>query len=250
MGNTYSRTNQFDLAIDCYNKALYYDEDDLYAYNNKGIVYMINHQYDLAYQNFMHAFTIYPADTMTLVNITKFYKLNNYLIADVANNQKSNNVNGLYKALISRAYYYFNSKLFKNCLVDVNTEINLFPDSSVFYVLRGDVEDDGENKKELAIKDYTYALKLNPKSSQIYYERGLVYKRLGLLKQAMSDYNKAIFINPTSYAYNNIGSIYMTWKQYKNAYAEFANAYKIAPVIDSEFYHRNMMRAQHYMEKK
>ncbi|MCO5949799.1 tetratricopeptide repeat protein [Mucilaginibacter flavidus] len=249
LGNVYGKSNEFALALKCYDEALYYDSDDLMAYNNKGIVYIKTHKYDLAEDCFNHAFMIYPGDSTTLTNMAMFIEMKNKYEHDVEINEKGKNPKLLYQALIRRCAYYYWSKLYKKALSDINLCINLAPDSANLYILRGDIEDDGENKTEASLHDYSYAVKLNPQNSHAYYERAVIYKRSGQLKRAIADYNKSILIKPSAEAYNNIGGIYMNLKMYKQAYDEFKSAHEIALPIDSSSYGDHMRMAQYYIQK-
>jgi tetratricopeptide (TPR) repeat protein len=47
-----------------------------------------------------------------------------------------------------------------------------------------------------AISDYTKAIELNPKHADTYYSRGLAYNKMGQYDKAISDYTKAIELNP------------------------------------------------------
>ena len=60
-----------------------------------------------------------------------------------------------------------------------------------------------------AISDYTKALKINPKFAEAYYYRGRTYGEKGQYGRAISDYTKAIEINPGfAEAYYNRGVAY------------------------------------------
>jgi tetratricopeptide (TPR) repeat protein len=46
-----------------------------------------------------------------------------------------------------------------------------------------------------ALKDYTEAIKLDPKDSAYYYNRGMTYSKIENTNQAIIDFTKAIEIN-------------------------------------------------------
>jgi Flp pilus assembly protein TadD len=55
-----------------------------------------------------------------------------------------------------------------------------------------------------AISDFNKALELNPKGAMIYLGRGIAYNNWGNHQQAINDCNKAIELNPKyAEAYNN-----------------------------------------------
>ncbi len=60
-----------------------------------------------------------------------------------------------------------------------------------------------------AISDYNKALEINPRFAKAYNNRGLAYKKKGKYDQAISDYNKALEINPRyADAYLHRGIVY------------------------------------------
>ena len=57
-----------------------------------------------------------------------------------------------------------------------------------------------------AISDYSKAIELNPEDAYAYYNRGLAKENIGDLSGAISDYSKAIELNPEyADAYRNRG---------------------------------------------
>ena len=67
-----------------------------------------------------------------------------------------------------------------------------------------------------AISDYNKAIEINPKDALAYYNRGAAYAKQGNLLQAISDYNKAVEINPNfANAYYNRGVAYCQSKRMK-----------------------------------
>ena len=74
-----------------------------------------------------------------------------------------------------------------------------------------------------AISDYNKAIELNPKFAMAYYNRGIVYNDSGKIDQAISDYNKAIELNPKdaeAYAYAvSLMPDWVKWKMLKRTCA-------------------------------
>lgn len=60
-----------------------------------------------------------------------------------------------------------------------------------------------------AITDYSKAIELDPRYAEAYSNRGFVYGRKGQFDAAIADYNKAIELNPKiAEVYNNRGFVY------------------------------------------
>lgn len=98
-----------------------------------------------------------------------------------------------------------------------------------------------ESRRELdkAITDYSKAIMLEPNFYAAYNNRGDVYKRKGEPDKAMDDFNKAIEINPGGYeAYNNRGSAYQYKGDLDRAIADFSQAVEIKPDYDKAYSNR------------
>lgn len=81
-----------------------------------------------------------------------------------------------------------------------------------------------------AISDYTKAIKLNPKLAEVYMGRGFAYHKLGQYNQSISDNSKAIELNPKlGVAYNNRGLTYLVLGQLNKAIHDFDKAIELNP---------------------
>jgi len=75
----------------------------------------------------------------------------------------------------------------------------------------GTISDSRKAEHEQAISDYTKAIEINPKSAFAYTDRGLAYKRKGEYDLAISDYTKAIEINSKdAVAHNRLSWLFAT----------------------------------------
>jgi tetratricopeptide (TPR) repeat protein len=89
-----------------------------------------------------------------------------------------------------------------------------------------------------AISNYTKALEINPRDAEAYYNRGIVYNRKSQYDEAISDFSKALKINPRyGDAYHGRGGIYTKRGQYDEAISDYAKALEINPK-DAAAYHR------------
>ena len=80
-----------------------------------------------------------------------------------------------------------------------------------------------------AISDYTKAIEINP-TDGAYNNRGNAYLNKGNLAQAISDYNQAIGINPNdAIAYYNRGNVYFKQGNYDQAISDYTQAIGINP---------------------
>ena len=91
--------------------------------------------------------------------------------------------------------------------------------------------DYAENEQyQLAIDNYTSALKIDPDYADAYNNRGNVYENLEYYNEAIADYNSALKINPDyADAYYNRGIAYDDLENYTAAIADYTSALRINP---------------------
>jgi tetratricopeptide (TPR) repeat protein len=83
---------------------------------------------------------------------------------------------------------------------------------------------------DLAISDYSRAIAVNPGLTEAYVNRGNIYKDKGEYALAILDYNKAIELNPKlAEAWNNRGTVYFNQGQYAPAIADYSKAIELRP---------------------
>jgi hypothetical protein len=77
----------------------------------------------------------------------------------------------------------------------------------------------------LAISDFDRAIEINPKYADTYYNRGLTYRKLGNHRQALEDFDRAIEINPEyAEAYYNRGVVYAILRNERQAIEDMKTA--------------------------
>jgi Flp pilus assembly protein TadD len=93
-----------------------------------------------------------------------------------------------------------------------------------------------------AITEFTKAIELDPKSDWAYSNRGLAYVRKGQYDQAISDCNKALEINPRdAKAYFGRGLAYADGKgQYDQAISDFSKTIELNPRLAEAYSNRGL----------
>lgn len=82
---------------------------------------------------------------------------------------------------------------------------------------------------ELALEDYSTAIRLNPNSIPAYNNRGIVFAALVEYEEAIADFDRVLELNPDYVlGYNNRGVIYAAQGEYDLAIADFETAIEIA----------------------
>ncbi len=103
------------------------------------------------------------------------------------------------------------------------------PETSVDYFNRGKAYAD-KSKYDLAISDFDKAIEIDPKYAEAYNNRGNAYRGKGEYDRAISDFNKAIEINPGyAGAYLNRGVAYFAKGEYDRAISDYNKAIEINP---------------------
>jgi len=97
----------------------------------------------------------------------------------------------------------------------------------------------GKGQYDKAISDYNKAIAINPRDPEAYNNRGVAYKNKGKYSKAISDYNKAIKINPGFVeAYNNRGVAYKDKGKHDNAISDYSKAIEINPGLAGAYNNR------------
>jgi tetratricopeptide (TPR) repeat protein len=95
---------------------------------------------------------------------------------------------------------------------------------------------------DLAISEFNKALKIAPSSPELYNNRGIVYSKSGQYDLAISDFTKAVELAPNAtQAYYNRGITYLIKDQYKLAFSDLNKALDIDPLYKSAYDIRGSM---------
>jgi tetratricopeptide (TPR) repeat protein len=113
-----------------------------------------------------------------------------------------------------------------------------FLDRGIMFAERGDYD--------MAIEDFTEAIKLNPNLAAAYFNRGNAYGFKEDYDRAIVDFNQAIRLDPNyARAYNNRGNAYAGKGDDDRAIADFNQAIR----LDSNNAYRYISRGNVYMNK-
>jgi tetratricopeptide (TPR) repeat protein len=92
---------------------------------------------------------------------------------------------------------------------------------------------------EIAIGDYTDAIRLNPKDGSYYNNRARAWDAKKEYDKAIIDYNEAIRLDPKdAVAYNNRGAAWSAKQEYGKAITNFDEAIRLDPKLESSYSHR------------
>ncbi len=100
------------------------------------------------------------------------------------------------------------------------------------YLNRGNVHS-ALDQFEMALKDYTQAIKLYPNFTDAYKARGNLYFNVGLFDEALKDYTGAIEIDPrNSKGYCDRAEFYISIGDFKGAHDDYDKAIDVEPAGD------------------
>ena len=151
-----------------------------------------------------------------------------------------------------RAYAYDSKKEYDLAISDYSEAIKLNPNSTYAFRNRG-VTHERKGKIDLAIQDYDEVIKLNPNSSHAYSDRARAYRKKGETDLAIKDYRRSIELNPhNANEYYDLVIIWLQQKNWKSAKSEIINAQKRGVDIISLFtrYHRTAEELEDGIEVK
>ena len=93
-----------------------------------------------------------------------------------------------------------------------------------------------KGETDLAISDFTKAIEMNPRFANAYYYRGMAYSRKKEYDQSIADYTKAIEINPRlAVAYAERALIYYVKKEYDKAWEDAHKAESLGQPVRPGF---------------
>jgi len=109
-----------------------------------------------------------------------------------------------------------------------------------FYYNRG-IAYGKKGQYDRAISDFTKAIEIDPRYAEAYNNRGIAYGKKDQYDQVISDFTKAIEIDPRyAEAYNNRGIAYGKKGQYDRAISDYTKALKINPMFAGAYYNRGV----------
>jgi tetratricopeptide (TPR) repeat protein len=122
------------------------------------------------------------------------------------------------------------SRVIEDANESVANRANAYFNRGTFYDARGRFDD--------AIRDYSEAIKLEPKNGERYYIRAHAWRQKGNLQQELADHNSAIGLSPRALHYIGRAYHFMRKQDYDRAIADFTLAIKAEPEWTDTWYQR------------
>lgn len=137
--------------------------------------------------------------------------------------------------LTKRAEIYLKAGQQEKATDDYNSAVALAPDDEKLLIERADfferIKQPGKRLSDLgrAIESYGRKIIKSPTNASLYDARAEVYSNLHKYKEAISDYSKAISLEPDKEHYFGRGRCYDELKQYDKAIADYSKAIAVDP---------------------
>jgi len=190
-GLTFIELENYKNAINDFNEALSFDQENSTLYFNRGYTNALVGNYDNAINDYTKSIQLDSTNTKTFVNRGDLW-------ADAGESQKAifdftaavslNEEDEL--AYFNRAKEFVKIGMFEQAVDDYSKAITLNPTNSEYYFLRGELKV-GTGEFLSAAADYTKIIRLEPDNGNAYYNRGISYANINLKDNACDDFNRA-----------------------------------------------------------
>ena len=141
----------------------------------------------------------------------------------------------------SLGFAYYKDGEFDLAQEALQKAIELNPQNANYHYVLGQLLEDWtelDGAWEKAIQEFTRATELDPSYIEAWYNRGLLYEKLGDLEKACEDFKQVVSRAPTFHAArHNLGVLYIKGQQWKNAERVFEEILEGEPREPDAHYH-------------
>ncbi len=244
--------NKPEQALTDINQAIQINFTNISAYFIRGLIYSYISENEKAINDFSHIIKL-GDETFIIVALQErariFHDLgeNNKSIDDYSRIILLDSLN--YEAYVSRGIVRVNnnfSGVFKDSeKMAFNEKMN----NSHFLGQKGsgqsiDVHESILKNNREAIADFSTAIRIKQDYSFAYYNRGNVFVDLGLDKDALEDFNKAIEFDKKSDYYMARASLYKSLKEYTKSLNDFNVSIELDPQNGFAYFNRGLLKEE------
>jgi tetratricopeptide (TPR) repeat protein/S1-C subfamily serine protease len=145
-------------------------------------------------------------------------------------------------SFIEKGNLFSKKKQYQDAIAILDSLISRNPEAPA-YLNRGNAKS-YLGQKQAAITDYDRAIAINPNLAQAYNSRGKAKSDLEQNQAAITDYDRAIAINPKyANAYNNRGSAKSALRQKQAAIADYDRAIAINPNLAEAYFNLGVVKS-------
>ncbi|NEQ67167.1 MAG: tetratricopeptide repeat protein [Symploca sp. SIO2D2] len=229
-GMIYRWMKRYEEALQDFNLALELDPKDDWAITNRGVTYGIMERYEEALQDFNRALELDPKSDEAIAQRGVTYGIMERYEEALQDFNRALELDPKSdEAIANRGTAYMLMERYEEALQDFDRAIELNPKSDEAIAQRGATYILME-RYEKALQDFNQAIELNPKSDEVIANRGFTYILMACYEEALKDFNQAIELNPKyDWAIAQRGVTYQRMERYEEALKDFNRAIKIAP---------------------
>lgn len=188
---TYARCTVWKNELTLWNDVISQYQTIPMAYNNRGSFFVNENNYEKALEDYNKAIELKPNYAQAYFNRgTLFMKLNKKQEALGDFSKAIELEPDFWKAFLNRGFLYLEENKNEEALIEFNTAIQLKPDFDEAFYNRGVVFSNLRQYEE-AISDYSRAISLKTNFPEAYYNRGLAEYLSGKKDAACKDLKKA-----------------------------------------------------------
>lgn len=229
------------LLLFCFNSAFSID------YFKKGLEAFENEEYKDAVEYYSKQLKTNRNANIYFNRALAYYYLEKYSnsIEDctIALNEDPND----FEAWYYRGMAYYKVGDFEKAISDSKKSLDLNPNYLQTYTTLGLCYSGLENHEE-AIRIFDYALNIK-ESSLLYYNKALVYQKIGMFSEAEKDFSLALDIDEELKYYWSRGVLYYNHKYYIRAIDDYSSAIEIDSTEYSIYYNRGLSCYANYQDK-
>ncbi len=242
-------------AIESFTKALAIYPNYPDALRERGTIYFLISESELAYKDLNSFLKIEPNNSKMLfyrgsasANIaaklreteTDYKKATDKAQESLADFNKALELNpNDFSIYNGRGKLFLDFDFFKEAIADFEKSAEIYPEGQYSYAYLGYAK--FLSKAGSGIGDLGKSIEKDPKFSTAYFLRGNIYRQTGLLKEAIEDYNKAIKLNDFSAEYYNArGMAHYFLKDGDAAAKDFSQAVNLKKDFGMAYFNRGM----------
>jgi tetratricopeptide (TPR) repeat protein len=202
-GIAYVALLDYDRALQDFAQAIARDPRFSKAFANRGAVHGARQDFDKAIADFTQVLALEPGSAPAYADRASMYRLNGQYDEAIRDYSEAIRRDPLFvDAILNRAITLAGTSRCPDAIPDFTRVIELAAASAangarIAYVDRG-VCHEAAGREDLALKDYSEHLLLDPRSSYGLERRAALLFRTGQHDRALADYAQALIVNPSS----------------------------------------------------
>lgn len=217
-GVTYFLSQQFEKAVEDFNRFISQEPREADAYLNRGASYLFLGDTLKALQDYNKAITLRSLDPEGYIRRSRIYYSQHRLDEALSDLDKAIEIDTANTfAYFNRALIRYELKDIQGTLSDFNQVLSREPDNSLTLYNRALIRSQIGDYNN-ALDDYDRVLNINPDNVLAYYNRSILFIEMGRWQDAIDDLSRAIDLYP------DFANAYMNRSYVKNQLGQYASA--------------------------